>query len=391
VRAALYLPDSGSARLADQVVAGRPLALRPIVAAARAGLAPVGVPSALRTPALERAIARVRDLRDAVAWLGPGGPALPSEGSLVLLPAPAIVDARDLRALAAAGRDRAVLAASAGAGAPVVLLPAKDVSPRAEALAAGQPLGAEIRQLASGPGVARVVGAHPWMAIAEDGDLTRAEARLYAAIGTDIDTGVDRFLHRRGSRVLTRGLVRTPVTPNQVSLVSLAIGLAAIWCAWRATPLSAMAGVVLYLLACIVDHSDGEVARLTFQESRFGAHLDWLIDTIIHAGLVLAMGVSSGGRVMAAVGAVGAAGVTLSALFARWLPREIAIGEAVGGALRDMGNRDLFYVLLLAFVVLRWLAPAALPALAVFVALGSQSYWIACAGHIRAARRAARA
>jgi phosphatidylglycerophosphate synthase len=390
VHAALYLPDPGSIRLADQVVAGRPLALRPIVAAARAGLAPVGVPATLRTPALERAIAEVRDLRDAVAWLGPGGPGLPSEGSLVLLPAPAIVDARDLRALTAAGRDRAVLAASAGAGAPVVLLPAKDVLPRAEALAAGQPLGADIRQLAAGPGVTRVVGTHPWMAVAEEGDLARAEARLYAAIGTDVDTGVDRFLHRRGSRVLTRALVRTPVTPNQVSLASLAIGLAAIWCAWRATPLSAAAGVLLYLLACVVDHSDGEVARLTFQESRFGAYLDWLIDTIIHAGLVLAMGVSAGGRAMAVVGAVGAAGVTLSAMFARWLPREIAIGEAVGGALRDMGNRDLFYVLLLAFVVLRWLAPIALPGLAIFVALGSQSYWIACAGHILAARRAAR-
>ena len=390
MRAALYLPDSGSARLADQVVAGRPLALRPIVAAVRAGLGPVGVPSALRTPALERAIARVRGLRDGVAWLGAGGPALPGKGSLVLLPAPAIVDARDLRALVAAGRDRAVLAASAGAGAPVVLLPAKDVVPRAEALSAAQPLGAEIRQLASGPGVARVVGTHPWMAVAEDGDLTRAEARLYAAIGTDIDTGVDRFLHRQGSRVLTRGLVRTPVTPNQVSLGSLAIGLAAIWCAWRATPLSAAAGAVLYLLACIVDHSDGEVARLTFQESRFGAHLDWAIDTIIHAGLVLAMGVSSGGRALAVVGAVGAAGVILSALFARWLPREIAIGEAVGGALRDMGNRDLFYVLLLAFVVLRWLAPAALPVLALIVAAGSQTYWMACAARIRAAQGAAR-
>ena len=55
---------------------------------------------------------------------------------------------------------------------------------------------------------------------------------------------------------------------------------------------SAFAGVFLYALACIVDHADGELARLTFQESRIGANLDWTIDTLIHAGLVLGIGVS---------------------------------------------------------------------------------------------------
>jgi phosphatidylglycerophosphate synthase len=185
--------------------------------------------------------------------------------------------------------------------------------------------------------------------------------------------------------------VRTPVTPNQISGLSLCIGLGAVWCFWYATAASAALGVLCYALACVVDHSDGEIARLTFQESRFGAHLDWAIDTVIHAGLVLAMAVSSGGGAATAViGIVGASGVALSALFARYLPREIAVGETVGGALKNMGNRDLFYVLLLVFVLLRWSLPAALPLLAVVVAIGSQSYWIACVGRIRRARPSAR-
>jgi len=86
---------------------------------------------------------------------------------------------------------------------------------------------------------------------------------------------------------------------------------------------------------------------------------------------------------------VGSVGVALSALFARYLPREIAVGETVGGALKHMGNRDLFYLLLLGFVLLRWMAPSALPALALLVALGSQSYWIACVDRIRRGRPAA--
>jgi len=220
-------------------------------------------------------------------------------------------------------------------------------------------------------------------------DLSEAERLLYAGLGTDNDTGVDQYLHRRCSRWITRVLVRTPATPNQVSALSLTIGLVAVWCFWHATPPSAAVGVLCYALACIVDHSDGELARLTFQESRFGAHLDWAIDTIIHAGLVLAMAVSAdAGAVGLAIGVVGASGVALSALFARYLPREIAVGETVGGALKNMGNRDLFYALLLVFVLLRAAFPAALPVLALVVAMGSQSYWVACVGRIRRGRRA---
>ncbi len=175
-----------------------------------------------------------------------------------------------------------------------------------------------------------------------------------------------------------------------MSLLSLGIGLGAVWAFWHATPLSAAAGVVVYLMACVVDHSDGELARLTFQESRLGAHLDWAIDTVIHSGLVLGMAVSAGGRRYHRHrrGGVGRRGAERASSRAA-CPREIAVGETVGGALKNMGNRDLFYLLLLGFVLLRWVAPAALPALALVVALGSQSYWIACVDRIRRGRTAA--
>jgi phosphatidylglycerophosphate synthase len=177
--------------------------------------------------------------------------------------------------------------------------------------------------------------------------------------------------------------VRTGLTPNQVSLASLAIGLGAIWCFWPASPASAFVGVLLYALACIVDHADGELARLTFQESRFGAILDWTIDTIIHAGLVLGIGVTAGGPVMLGLGLLGAAGVTLSALFARYLPREIEIGPTVGGVLRNIANRDVFYLVLLGAATLRLLAPPLVGAVVAVVAVGSQAYWVGCLARIR--------
>ena len=73
---------------------------------------------------------------------------------------------------------------------------------------------------------------------------------------------------------------------------------------------------------------------------------------------MLGIGVTAGGPLMVAIGVLAAAGVTLSALFARSLPREIEVGPTVGGVLKNIANRDLFYILLLGATVLRWLAPA---------------------------------
>jgi phosphatidylglycerophosphate synthase len=391
----LYLTDAGSAALATAPVAGRPLALRAIVAAARAGAEIVAVPVQLRSPAFERLLARTRGLGGRVRWLGAGDAdaahALAAGGCL-LVPAAALVEARTLAPLLAgfAETTETTLTESLEAGAPILRVMADTARRLVPALAAGEPLGAVLVRHVETTRLKQVSASGLCFCARTRADLTEADRLLYAGLGTDNDTGVDDYLHRRLSRRLTRVLVRTPATPNQVSLLSLGIGLGAVWAFWHATPLSAAVGVVVYLIACVVDHSDGELARLTFQESRLGAHLDWAIDTVIHSGLVLGMAVSAGpGAAAIIIGLVGSVGVALSALFARYLPREIAVGETVGGALKHMGNRDLFYLLLLGFVLLRWMAPSALPALALLVALGSQSYWIACVDRIRRGRPAA--
>jgi phosphatidylglycerophosphate synthase len=394
--ALLYLPHTDSAALAAAVVAGRPLTLRAAAAAARAGATTIGIPARLRSPGLERLIARTRGLAGRVRWLdaAAGQDPFPTrDRGCLLVPATTLVDARTLGPLLADPPEAAgtVVTESMEAGAPVLILPAEAAHRVASALTSGEPLAATLMQFVEATRPKSASAAGLCLSVRGAPDLAEAERLLYAGLGTDNDTGVDQYLHRRCSRWITRVLVRTPVTPNQVSVLSLCIGLGALWCFWHATAASAALGVLCYALACVVDHSDGEIARLTFQESRLGAHLDWAIDTVIHAGLVLAMAVSSGGGALTMViGVVGASGVALSALFARYLPREIAVGETVGGALKNMGNRDLFYVLLLVFVLLRWGLPAALPLLAVVVALGSQTYWMACVGRIRRGPSAAR-
>lgn len=389
--ALLYLPDAAALRLAARPVGGRTLTVRNLVAALSAGASVIAVPSILRSAAVERALTRIPALATAVRWLEPGSrpPAGPPDQPWLLVPATSLMQASVLQELItpAAPPEGAVLAASATGPAPVAVLPRAAVGALWSRLAAGTPVGASlVRLLQDGEAQVRE-STSLYVTVSDETARARAEKALLDALGIEADTGIDRYFHRRCSRWITRVLMDTPATPNQISMASLTIGSAAIWCFWRATPLSALWGVILYAVASIVDHADGEIARLTFQESRFGARLDWIIDTLIHSGLVLGMAVTAGGQLMLLGGLLGALGVTLSALFARHLPPEAEVGAEAGGLLKVLGSRDLVYALLLSFVAFRWLAPSLLHPLAVVVAVGSQAYWIACLARIYRSRR----
>ncbi|HYM67194.1 MAG TPA: CDP-alcohol phosphatidyltransferase family protein, partial [Patescibacteria group bacterium] len=324
--ALLYLPDAAALRLAARPVGGRTLTVRSLVAALSTGASVIAVPSILRSAAVERALTRMPALATAVRWLEPGSrpPAGPPDQPWLLVPATSLVQASVLQELItpAAPPEGAVLAASATGPAPVAVLPRAAVGALWSRLAAGTPVGASlVRLLQDGEAQVRE-STSLYVTVSDETARARAEKALLDALGIEADTGIDRYFHRRCSRWITRVLMDTPATPNQISMASLTIGSAAIWCFWRATPLSALWGVILYAVASIVDHADGEIARLTFQESRVGAHLDWAIDTLIHSGLVLGMAVTAGGQLMPLVGLLGALGITLSALFARYLPPE---------------------------------------------------------------------
>ncbi|HKW93064.1 MAG TPA: CDP-alcohol phosphatidyltransferase family protein [Methylomirabilota bacterium] len=382
----MYVPDAASGCLATRSIAGRTLAVRNLVAALRAGASIIAVPLSLRDAAVERAVARMPALAAAVRWLEPGCPVpdAPPGQAWLLIPSSSLVDARLLQSLQEPGvpPQGVVLAPSAGGPAPVAGLPWAAIASLWDRFAAGEPTGADLT------GLLRDGGAHPrestglFVPVRRESDLAHAQDALLSRLGIKADTRMDQLFHRRCSRWVTRLLVPTPLTPNLLSLVSLAIGTIAVWCFWRATPLSALWGVILYAAASVVDHADGEIARLTFQESSSGATLDWTVDTIIHSGVVLGMAVTAGGQLMPWVGLFAVLGVWLSALFASHLPQEIARGEPLGRLLKNLGNRDFFYLLLLSFLGSCWLMPSLLRPLTIVVALGSQAHWIACVAHM---------
>jgi phosphatidylglycerophosphate synthase len=373
-QAVLYLATADDVHAALVPVAGRPVAFRALVNAVRAGARRVGVPGIFRGTELEGAITASPRARAATLWLDVGRL---EPAPTLLVPATTLTPSAALAALGEAPAP-AMLTAFLPDGAPTVIADAAMTTAFAPDLAAGAPVGDEVGRALKSREVT-AVASDVWQVRVRDGRSARvAEDRLFAGLGSPIDTRLDRALHRRLSRHVTRAAIALGITPNQISVASLGVGLAAAWCVWNAGAASALAGLAVYVAAVVLDHADGEVARLTLAESRLGEWLDILVDTLVHAALVIAMGVTAqtvagGGAVL---GLAAALGIVASAAVAKRWPATGTTG-GLGRALEDLGSRDGFYAMLVLFIAARAVAPAALPWLMVVVTLGAHAYWVA--------------
>ena len=101
----------------------------------------------------------------------------------------------------------------------------------------------------------------------------------------------DFRLNRVFSRPLTRALLKTPVTPNQVTFTSLLFGLLAGFLFSKGDYFHSLAGAGCYQLAVVLDNCDGEVARAKNRRSEFGGWLDiaadFLTDVALFTGVTL--------------------------------------------------------------------------------------------------------
>jgi hypothetical protein len=120
-----------------------------------------------------------------------------------------------------------------------------------------------------------------WLQITEplDTSVATAEAQLLRSLGREGDSMLVRMLDRRLSRALTKRLMRTSVTPNQITLSSAALGIMGAFFLAQPSQVWHVLGSLLFLCSTVMDGCDGEIARLTFQESAFGAKLDLIMGT----------------------------------------------------------------------------------------------------------------
>jgi phosphatidylglycerophosphate synthase len=117
-----------------------------------------------------------------------------------------------------------------------------------------------------------------------------AERSLLLALENPRDGYLDRLIHRRLSRPLTRFLLRTPLTPNTVTALGIALGMAGGLALAYPGVGPVVAGILMLLASSVLDCSDGELARLSHSESRLGHWLDITGDTAVHLAVLSGIG-----------------------------------------------------------------------------------------------------
>ena len=98
---------------------------------------------------------------------------------------------------------------------------------------------------------------------------------------------------QRLANIMVRPLARTPITPNQLTIVTLLLALAAaaLFAVGDKTAANWAAG--LFILARFMDHFDGELARMTGKTSRLGYYLDYVVGALSYGGLFLGIGIGA--------------------------------------------------------------------------------------------------
>jgi phosphatidylglycerophosphate synthase len=94
--------------------------------------------------------------------------------------------------------------------------------------------------------------------------------------------GIHARANKRIVLPLLKVLLRTPVTPNMVSLVGVIISIFSGYFYARGQYIAAVIGGLLGIAAALLDHVDGSIARIKSKESAFGAHFDTICDYVFY-------------------------------------------------------------------------------------------------------------
>jgi 1L-myo-inositol 1-phosphate cytidylyltransferase / CDP-L-myo-inositol myo-inositolphosphotransferase len=135
-----------------------------------------------------------------------------------------------------------------------------------------------------GPPATMPSGIDP-MTVAGRADQRPAERRLLRALVKDTDGFMARYFDRPISLAVSRRLASTSITPNQMTLISVAIGLIGAPFFLSQQPGLQTIGALLFLAHSVLDGCDGELARLKFKESRWGGILDFWGDNVVHSAI----------------------------------------------------------------------------------------------------------
>ena len=243
--------------------------------------------------------------------------------------------------------------------------------------------------------------AHLAIRIADPDDLPIAEATIRRASYKKTDAKLARF-NRRMSLPISIGLIRTPITANQLSVILVAVGFYSAWLFSIGHYVAGVLGAFLSLAASILDGCDGEIARLKYQESALGCWIETFGDysyyIAIFIGLTIGAVRQTGSEIFYWLGGIALVGTLMSFALLIYLRNRITAGQPE--KLHDIArtrfkaapSRWSRIVWRISFVATRAAMPYgimalalvdALPLVVVLAAIGANIYWISLTVKLR--------
>jgi archaetidylinositol phosphate synthase len=164
------------------------------------------------------------------------------------------------------------------------------------------------------------------------------------------DTSVRRPWDARMARYVVAPLVNSRVTPNHLTTLRLGAGLAAAAAFAPGGYGWSNLGAFLLVLSNFLDHTDGELARMSGKTSRFGHFYDLASDALVTMMLFVAIGVGTAesavdwGLPPVALGAV--AGIAIALIFYLRMRIEDLHGKAATrqASLGGFETEDVLYL-----------------------------------------------
>ena len=133
------------------------------------------------------------------------------------------------------------------------------------------------------------LGDNFWIDVDDKTDKQNAEQLICNKLKKNTDGPVSKILNRPISLRISKLLLKTGITPNQISVLSTIIGLIGASFFFNGEYFYLILGGIIIHIHSIVDGCDGEVARLKLRQSKYGGWLDSVLDRYVDAAVILGL------------------------------------------------------------------------------------------------------
>jgi len=128
-----------------------------------------------------------------------------------------------------------------------------------------------------------------WLDIDDECAVKKANKYLLQNLTKTADGPVSRYLNRPLSTRITKLIINTNISPNQISVFCFTLAIAASLLFISGNPIYLIIGGCLAQASSIIDGCDGEIARLKFIGTKYGGWLDSVLDRYADGLLIMGL------------------------------------------------------------------------------------------------------